>query len=263
MNKTIKAAAVGLAGVLALTACTSAGASGSKATRISVVAFSVMETANEAVYEAFQDTDAGRGHRVRAVVRRLRRPEPRGGGAASDADFVHFSLETDMTRLVDEGLVAEDWKDNATNGIATSSVVVFVVREGNPQGIETWDDLVEADVEVVTPEPRFVRLGPLEHPRRVGPRRRQRRHRGRGEAVHLGPARQHARPCRPAPARRPRRSSRATRTCCCPTRTRRSSPSRTARTSTTSSRPDTLLIENPAAVTDGRRATAPRTSWTS
>ena len=64
--------------------------------------------------------------------------------AGADADVVHYSLETDVTRLVDEGLVAEDWKDNATKGIATSSVVVFVVRAGNPEGIETWDDLVEA-----------------------------------------------------------------------------------------------------------------------
>ena len=73
--------------------------------------------------------------------------------AGSDADVVHFSLEPDVTRLVDEGLVAEDWKDNATNGIATSSVVVFVVRAGNPEGIETWDDIVEPGVEIITPNP--------------------------------------------------------------------------------------------------------------
>ena len=73
--------------------------------------------------------------------------------AGADADVVHFSLETDVTRLVDEGLVADDWKDNATKGIATSSVVVFVVRKGNPKGIETWDDLVKPGVEIITPNP--------------------------------------------------------------------------------------------------------------
>jgi sulfate transport system substrate-binding protein len=66
---------------------------------------------------------------------------------------VHYSLETDITRLVGEGLVAEDWKDNDTKGIATSSVVVFVVRPGNPDGIEGWDDLVEPGVEIITPNP--------------------------------------------------------------------------------------------------------------
>lgn len=152
MRKTITAAAAGLTGVLALSACTATGASSDDEDTLSVVAFSVMETANEPVFEAFQETDAGdgvefapsygpSGDQSRAVV------------SGADADVVHFSLETDVTRLVDEGLVAEDWKDDATSGIATSSVVVFVVRKGNPEGIETWDDLVEPGVEVVTPNP--------------------------------------------------------------------------------------------------------------
>ena len=111
-----------------------------------------MEAANEPVFEDFEGTDEGdgvtfetsygaSGDQSRAVV------------AGADADVVHYSLETDVTRLVDEGLVAEDWKDNATKGIATSSVVVFVVRTGNPEGIETWDDLVKPGVEIITPNP--------------------------------------------------------------------------------------------------------------
>jgi sulfate/thiosulfate-binding protein len=152
MKKTIKASVVGLTGVLALTACTSAGGSSSKDT-LSVVAFSVMESANEPVYEAFQDTDAGEdsdfapsygasGDQARSVI------------AGADADVVHLSLEPDVQKLVDEGLVAEDWKEaTPTNGIATSSVVVFVVREGNPLDIQSWDDLAKPGVEVVTPNP--------------------------------------------------------------------------------------------------------------
>ncbi len=66
---------------------------------------------------------------------------------------MHLSLEPDMTRLVDAGLVSEDWKENDTNGIVTSSVVSFVVREGNPENIQTWDDLVKPGVEVITPNP--------------------------------------------------------------------------------------------------------------
>ncbi len=73
--------------------------------------------------------------------------------AGSAADVVHYSLETDVTRLVGEGLVADDWKDNPTKGIATSSVVVFVVRKGNPDNIQTWDDLVKPGVEIITPNP--------------------------------------------------------------------------------------------------------------
>ena len=153
MKTTIKAAVAGLAGVLALAGCSTAdGSDDTAGETVTVNAFSVMEAANEPVFEDFANTDAGEGvefersygasgDQSRAVV------------AGADADVVHYSLETDVTRLVDEGLVAEDWKDNPTKGIATSSVVVFVVREGNPLGIETWDDLIEPGVEVITPNP--------------------------------------------------------------------------------------------------------------
>jgi sulfate transport system substrate-binding protein len=70
-----------------------------------------------------------------------------------EADYVHFSVASDVTRLVDEGLVAEDWDAGPTDGIVSSSVVVFAVRDGNPKGIETWDDLIEPGVEIVTPNP--------------------------------------------------------------------------------------------------------------
>src|SRR6478735_5803780 len=155
MKKTIKvAAAITAAGVLALTGCSSSseGGSGSSGEKIHLSAFSVMEAANEPVFEDFQNTDAGdgvefepsygaSGDQSRAVV------------AGSPADVVHYSLESDVTRLVGEGLVAEDWKDNPTNGIATSSVVVFVVRAGNPDNIQTWDDIVKPGVDIITPNP--------------------------------------------------------------------------------------------------------------
>ena len=31
--------------------------------------------------------------------------------------------------------------------------MVFVVRKGNPKGIESWDDLVKPGVEIITPNP--------------------------------------------------------------------------------------------------------------
>jgi sulfate/thiosulfate-binding protein len=73
--------------------------------------------------------------------------------AGQPADVVHFSLDPDITRLVDAGMVADDWNQNEYNGIVENSVVVFAVRPGNPKGIETWDDLLSEDVEVLTPNP--------------------------------------------------------------------------------------------------------------
>jgi sulfate/thiosulfate-binding protein len=35
-----------------------------------------------------------------------------------------------------------------------TSTIVFLVRKGNPKGIKDWGDLVKADVEVITPNPK-------------------------------------------------------------------------------------------------------------
>src|SRR3712207_2665866 len=59
------------------------------------------------------------------------------------ADVVAFSLEPDVTRLVDEGFVDPSWAEDAHKGMVTESVVVLVVRKGNPKGIRGWDDLVK------------------------------------------------------------------------------------------------------------------------
>ena len=69
------------------------------------------------------------------------------------ADVVAFSLEPDMKRLVESGIVAQDWNAGEHKGMVTDSVVVFIVREGNPKGIESWDDLTQDGIEVVTPNP--------------------------------------------------------------------------------------------------------------
>lgn len=146
------AVAASLTSLLALSACSASGDDEGSADQLSVVGFSILEAANKPVFEDFQATDAGKdvtfqtsygasGDQSRAVE----------GGL--DADLVHFSLEPDMTRLVDAGLVDEGWKDTPTKGIATSSVVAFVVRPGNPKNIQTWDDLVQPGVEIITPNP--------------------------------------------------------------------------------------------------------------
>ena len=73
--------------------------------------------------------------------------------AGQPADFVHFSLEPDMQRVVDAGAVAEDWNTGEYKGIIEDSVVVFVVRSGNPNDIQTWDDVANGENEIITPNP--------------------------------------------------------------------------------------------------------------
>lgn len=69
------------------------------------------------------------------------------------ADIVNFSVEPDITRIVDAGRIDEDWNTGAYGGVPFGSVVAFVVREGNPKNIRTWEDLLRPDVEVISPSP--------------------------------------------------------------------------------------------------------------
>jgi sulfate/thiosulfate-binding protein len=169
MKMTIKAAVIGVTGVLALAGCTSAGgASNDDAKTLNIVGFSVLETANKAEFSAFQDTSAGKDVEF-APSYGASGDQSRAVEAGADADVVHFSLETDMTRLVDDGLVADDWNAGPTKGIATSSVIAFVVRKGNPKNITSWDDLIKPGVSVVAANPgssgaaRWSMLGAWEH----------------------------------------------------------------------------------------------------
>ena len=46
-----------------------------------------------------------------------------------------------------------NWSANSHRGIVSDSVVVFVVRDGNPKHIKVWGDLVDQGVQVITPNP--------------------------------------------------------------------------------------------------------------
>ena len=62
-------------------------------------------------------------------------------------------LAPDVDKLVEAKLVAPDWNRDEFDGLVSKSVVVLAVRKGNPKNIRTWDDLVEPGVEVITPNP--------------------------------------------------------------------------------------------------------------
>lgn len=153
MAKFSAAVAAIIAAALTLTACsrTSAADTGDAKT-VAIVGYSVLEEANHGVQNAFTQTDAGRGATFTESYG-ASGDQSRAVEAGQRADEVHLSLEPDVTRLVDAGLVAPDWKDNATNGVCTDSVVVFVVRKGNPKNITSWSDLTKPGVQIVTPDP--------------------------------------------------------------------------------------------------------------
>ena len=120
---------------------------------IDLVAYSTPQTAyEEGLQPAFNETPEGEGVEFSNSFASSG-DQSRAVEAGQPADFVHLSLEPDMTRLVDAGVVAEDWQDTEYNGIVQNSVVAFVVRPGNPKNIQGWEDLVRDDVDVLTPNP--------------------------------------------------------------------------------------------------------------
>ena len=120
--------------------------------KLTLVAYSTPQEAYEEIIPAFQKTAAGKGVEFEQSYG-ASGEQSRAVEAGLPADVVEFALDSDITRLVDAGLVDSSWNQNEHKGIVTDSVVAFVVRKGNPKDIHTWDDLVQPGVEVITPNP--------------------------------------------------------------------------------------------------------------
>jgi sulfate transport system substrate-binding protein len=127
--------------------------SGSGSTELSLVAYSTPEVVYDEIIPDFNKTDEGKDVSFKTSYG-ASGEQSRAVEAGLKADYVSFSTEPDMTRLVDAGLVPDDWKSqSSSNGIITTSLVSFIVRKGNPKGIKSWDDLLKPGVEVITPNP--------------------------------------------------------------------------------------------------------------
>lgn len=129
------------------------GSSEGASDKVQLVAYSTPQQAYEQHLEpAFKDSDAGSGVSFSNSFG-ASGDQSRAVEAGQAASYVNFALETDVTRLVESGQVAKNWRDNEYKGIVTNSVVSLVVRPGNPKGVHNFQDLIDKDVEVVTPNP--------------------------------------------------------------------------------------------------------------
>ena len=148
----IAAAVAALALALGVAACggTSSGDTGGP---IDVIAYSTPETVyKDGLIPAFEKTSEGSGASFSTSFGPSG-DQSRAVESGQPASVVHFSITPDMDRLVDAGKVPTDWDQNSYDGFVQDSVVVFVVRKGNPESIQTWDDLVKPGIEVLTPNP--------------------------------------------------------------------------------------------------------------
>jgi sulfate transport system substrate-binding protein len=140
---------IALAGV-ALLAGSAAGAT--KGGSVALVAYSTPKDAYGQIISAFQKTSAGGGSSFSQSYG-ASGDQARAVAAGQSADVVALSLDPDVNLLVGKGLVPKNWAANSHKGIVSDSVVVFVVRDGNPKHIKNWGDLVKPGVQVITPNP--------------------------------------------------------------------------------------------------------------
>jgi sulfate/thiosulfate-binding protein len=64
-----------------------------------------------------------------------------------------FSIERDVERLAQKGLVTSNWKATPFGGIVNKTPFVILVRKGNPKGIHDFADLAKPGVRVIHPDP--------------------------------------------------------------------------------------------------------------
>jgi sulfate transport system substrate-binding protein len=119
---------------------------------VTLVAYSTPKAAYDAIIPVFQATSEGNGVQFEESFG-ASGDQSRAVAAGLPADYVAFSLSSDMDRLVKANMVAADWNAGPTKGMVTNSVVVFAVRKGNPKNIHTWDDLLQPGVGIITPNP--------------------------------------------------------------------------------------------------------------
>ncbi len=111
----------------------------------------VAKTTKESDIEVtVRQSHGGSGSQARAIVDGL------------EADLATLGLWSDTKALEKAGLVEADWQTRLPNGAKPySSTIVFVVRKGNPKGIQDWADLAKPDVQIITPNPKTSGNGKL------------------------------------------------------------------------------------------------------
>ncbi len=91
-----------------------------------------------------QQSHGGSGKQARSVIDGL------------SGDVVTLALAYDIDAIAEKGkLLPADWQKRLPHNSAPyTSVILFLVRKGNPKSIKDWDDLIKPGVSVVTPNPK-------------------------------------------------------------------------------------------------------------
>lgn len=149
--------AIGVALSTALAACGSSSASNADV-KLRLVSYSVTQAAHDQIIPkfvekwkkehnqnvTFERSYGGSGAQAAAVI-----------NGSQEADIVNLALSLDVNKIEQAGLIKQGWETRAPrNGIVTRSVAAIVTREGNPKGINSWEDLAKDGVKLIAANPK-------------------------------------------------------------------------------------------------------------
>jgi sulfate transport system substrate-binding protein len=120
--------------------------------QLALVGYSTPKKAYDKLTSAFGQSSTGKGVSFTESFGPSG-AQSRAVASGQPADVVAFSTTPDVTRLVNGGIVSSSWNTVGSKGIPSDSVVVLLVRKGNPKHITGWDDLVKPGTDVITPNP--------------------------------------------------------------------------------------------------------------
>jgi len=107
-----------------------------------ITAFAAQWKAQHGQDVTFEESYLGSGAQSRAIVEGF------------EADVAALSLDGDIRKIADAGLITHDWHIPPYNGMVSTSIVAFAVRKGNPKNIQDWADLTQPDLQILTPDPK-------------------------------------------------------------------------------------------------------------
>lgn len=91
-----------------------------------------------------RQSHGGSGSQARSVIDGL------------EADVVTLALAHDIDAIAEHaGLLPKNWQERLPHNSAPyTSTLALLVRKGNPKNINSWEDLIRSDVQVITPNPK-------------------------------------------------------------------------------------------------------------
>src|SRR5947209_15782483 len=70
-----------------------------------------------------------------------------------EAEVAILSIERDVDRLQQGGVVTSDWRSLPSHGIVNKTPFVIIVRKGNPKAIHDFRDLAKPGIKIIHPDP--------------------------------------------------------------------------------------------------------------